>query len=414
MIESRTDVLIVGAGPTGLALALALQQANVQPMVVDALPAGLNTSRAAVVHAHTLEMLDQLGIMDDLQSAGTQVQRFTIRDRDEPLLEINFSQLPSAFRHMLMIPQPATEAILDTHLAALGGTVRQNVKATKLSQHGDFAEVLLETPEGLELVRARIVVGADGMHSAVREATSISFEGGAYAGSFVLADVRMDWPLPGGEVSLFFSPAGLVVVAQLPDGMYRIVATMDEAPEVVTIADVQGLIDARGPSAGAQVREVSWSSRFRVHHRLASSYRDGRVVILGDAAHVHSPAGGQGMNAGLIDAVVLASALTAVVRDGAPLAVVDDYAATRRPAAREVLGLASRLTGVATVRPAILRGIRNFMLRLLNRMPAIKAKLALQLSGISRREMSSLHLPQLQGDEAVPAAVEKEELAETA
>ena len=122
----------------------------------------------------------------------------------------------------------------------------------------------------------------------------------------MLADVEMDWPLGRDEVSLFFSPAGLVVVAPLPGGTFRIVATLEGAPEHPDVADVQAIVDARGPAAvRAQVRSVVWGSRFRVHHRLAKAYRRGRLLLMGDAAHVHSPAGGQGMNTGLVDAVVL-------------------------------------------------------------------------------------------------------------
>ena len=390
-----TDVLIVGGGPTGLALATYLQQAGVRHFVVDALPAGLNTSRAAVIHAHTLEMLDKLGIVAELQAMSLPLSKFTIRDRDEALLQITFDELPTAFRHILMLPQPKTEAILSARLESLGGNVRRNVRATGVLQESDHVVVQLERDGRDEEVRARFVVGADGMHSTIRGATNIQFEGEAYGESFVLADVRMDWPLGQSEVSLCFSSAGLVVVAPLPDGSFRIVATMDDAPETPGIGDIQKLLDERGPvSAPARIKEIGWSSRFRVHHRLASSYRDGRILVMGDAAHVHSPAGGQGMNTGLVDAIVLGEALTAVLRDGAPLSVLDEYAQARRPAASGVLALASRLTRVATVRSVFLRLLRNIMLRLLNRLPRFKLKMALQLSGLSRRHLSVLPRPE--------------------
>ena len=394
-----TDVLIVGAGPTGLALATYLQQAGVRHLLVDALPAGLNTSRAAVIHAHTLEMLDKIGIVAKLQSMSLPLSKFTIRDRDEALLQITFDGLPTAFRHILMLPQPKTEAILSARLESLGGNVRRSVKVTGAVQERDHVVVQLNRAGREEEVRARFVVGADGMHSTVRGATDIQFEGEAYGESFVLADVRMDWPLGQSEVSLCFSPAGLVVVAPLPDGSFRIVATMDDAPETPSIEDIQKVLDERGPvSAPARIEEIAWSSRFRVHHRLASSYRDGRILLMGDAAHVHSPAGGQGMNTGLVDAIVLGEALTAVVRDRAPLSTLDDYARTRRPAAAEVLSLASRLTRIATVRPVFLRLLRNMVLRLLNRLPRFKLKMALQLSGLSRRHLSTL--PRMQCERA--------------
>ena len=398
-----TDVLIVGGGPTGLALATYLQQAGVRHLLVDALPGGLNTSRAAVIHAHTLEMLDKLGIVAELRAQSLPLSKFTIRDRDEALLQITFDELPTAFRHILMLPQPQTEAILSARLEALGGIVRRNVKATGAVQESDQVVVQVERNGREEEVRARFVVGADGMHSTIRGATNIQFEGEAYGESFVLADVRMDWPLGQSEVSLCFSPAGLVVVAPLPDGSFRIVATMDDAPETPSIEHIQKLLDDRGPvSAPARIESIGWSSRFRVHHRLASSYRDGRILLMGDAAHVHSPAGGQGMNTGLVDAIVLGEALTAVVQDGAPLSVLDDYAQARRPAASEVLALASRLTRVATVRPVFLRLMRNTVLRLLNRLPRFKNKMALQLSGLSRRNLSVL--PRTEGQQAVDDA----------
>jgi 2-polyprenyl-6-methoxyphenol hydroxylase-like FAD-dependent oxidoreductase len=234
-------------------------------------------------------------------------------------------------------------------------------------------------------LRARFVVGADGMHSAVREAAGIAFEGAAYGESFVLADVRLadNGALPREEVMLFFSPAGMVVVAPLPDGMHRIVATVDEAPEQPDLAYVQALLDARGPAqARATVRDVLWGSRFRVHHRVAEAYRAGRVLLAGDAAHVHSPAGGQGMNAGILDAMRLADALAQAL--AGELHALDDYGRERRPVAQQVVAFADRLTRLATV-PRALRGARNALLSLLAKLPPFRRRLAWRLSGLVYR-----------------------------
>lgn len=391
MLPLQTDVLIIGAGPTGLALATALRQAGVDHLLIDALETAQNTSRAGVVHPHTLEMLETIGVTGLLSAEGTTVTDFTVRDRDQPLLGISYAALPSAFRHMLLVPQSTTEVVLQTRLESLGGNVHRGIAALGVTPDANGADVLVKTLEGERTVRTRFVVGADGMHSVIREAAGIGFQGEAYGESFVLADVYMDWPMGNGEVSLFFSPAGLVVVAPLPDGSYRVVATVDDAPELPGIDLIQQLLDTRGPAAKpAHVADMVWSSRFRVHHRLADTYRRGPILLMGDAAHVHSPAGGQGMNAGLVDAIVLGEALTRVVRDGAPDSVLDDYAATRRPAAQLVLGLASRLTRMATVRSALGRRVRNVVLRILNRVPPFKRKLSLALSGISRRKYSVL------------------------
>lgn len=391
MLPLHTEVLIVGAGPTGLALATSLQQAEVNHVLVDALEATQNTSRAGVVHPHTLEMLEKIGVTAPLSAKGITVADFTVRDRDQPLLGISYAALPSAFQHMLLVPQSTTEAVLQARLGELGGDVHRGVAALDVTTDRQGAAVRVETAEGERTIHARYVVGADGMHSAVREAAGIAFDGTAYGESFVLADVHMDWPMGQGEVSLFFSPAGLVVVAPLPDGSYRVVATVDNAPEVPGIELIQQLLDTRGPAATqARVTGLAWSSRFRVHHRLASTYRKGPILLMGDAAHVHSPAGGQGMNAGLVDAIVLGEALIRVLRDGEPDSLLDDYAAMRRPAAELVLGLASRLTRMATVRSAHARRIRNLVLRILNHVPTFKRQLSLALSGIARRKLSVL------------------------
>jgi 2-polyprenyl-6-methoxyphenol hydroxylase-like FAD-dependent oxidoreductase len=391
MLPEQTDVLIVGAGPTGLALANVLQQAGVNHVLIDALVEAPKTSRAAVIHALTIEMLESIGVASDLAGKSIVIHDFAIRDRDQPLLQLNFANLPTAFPEMLMVPQTTTEAVLQDRLSECGGTTHRGISALGATVDASGAVVKLRTAQGERTIHARYVVGGDGLHSVVREAAAINFEGATYGESFVLADVHMDWPLGATEVSLFFSPAGLVVIAPLPDGSYRVVSTLDDAPEHPSLTDIQQLIDARGPRNNpALVRDVVWSSRFRVHHRLAEAYRRGPFLLMGDAAHVHSPAGGQGMNTGLVDAIVLGEALTRVLRDNAPESLLDDYARLRRPAAEEVLALASRLTRMATAKSITARLTRNLALRLLNHLPPFKRRLSLNLSGLSRRQLSIL------------------------
>ena len=187
-----------------------------------------------------------------------------------------------------------------------------------------------------DVIRARYAVGADGIHSIVREQAGIGFEGGAYEESFVLADVRLAGDAPADEVILFWATAGMTVVAPLPDGIYRIVAPVADAPEEPSAEFVQQLLDTRVGAGRMVVTDVIWGSRFRIHHRVADTYRAGRLLLAGDAAHVHSPAGGQGMNLGIQDAVALADALAAVL-GGEPETVLDDYSAARRPIAKDVV-----------------------------------------------------------------------------
>ena len=381
MPDPETDVLIVGAGPTGLTLAAALTARGVRTTVIDRLPEGANTSRAAVVHARTLEVLDALGVSERLAGRGVHARRFTIRDRDRVLVPIDFGGLPTRYPYTLMVSQAVTEGVLLQRFIELGGRVLRPRTLADLAQDAHGVTATLDDGSTL---RARYVVGADGMHSVVRERSGIAFSGGSYAESFVLADVRLSGGVPSDEVILYFSPAGLMVVAPLPDGVHRIVATVDEAPEHPSTADVQALLDARGPERErAQVHEVIWGSRFRVHHRVADVYRANRVLLAGDAAHVHSPAGGQGMNAGILDAISLADALVAAVqrRDEAAL---DVYGEKRRPVAEQVVAFADRLTRLATMRPG-LRAVRNVLLGLLSRLPSFRRGLAWRLSGLVYR-----------------------------
>ncbi len=235
-----------------------------------------------------------------------------------------------------------------------------------------------------DVIRARYAVGADGIHSVVREQAGIGFEGGVYDESFMLADVRLSGEAPHDEVILFWAKAGLTVVAPLPGDIFRIVAPVADAPEEPSAAFVQQILDSRGPGAGRMVvTDVVWGSRFRIHHRVADTYRAGRLLLSGDAAHVHSPAGGQGMNLGIQDAVALADALAGVL-GGAPESTLDDYTAARRPIAQQVVEMTDRLTRLATL-PRAARPLRNAAIGLAGRVPSVRRALAMRLSGLVYR-----------------------------
>jgi 2-polyprenyl-6-methoxyphenol hydroxylase-like FAD-dependent oxidoreductase len=269
--------------------------------------------------------------------------------------------------------------------------VERPVDFVSASDAGESITAELSDAEGrVRRITARWLVGCDGAHSAVRACAGIGFDGGDYAETFVLADVRMDFPLPRDEVSLFFSPRGLMVVAPLPDpdgrstNRYRIVATVEDAKGEPSMSDVQTLLDARGPArVHAKVLELQWSSNFHIQHRVASEVLKGRVLLCGDAAHVHSPAGGQGMNTGIQDAVALAEPLRHALRQGHRDALAD-WAAQRQKVAREVVRMTHVLTRAATADSAIERSVRNAALGLVGHLPFIQHRLAARLAELAR------------------------------
>lgn len=376
-----TDVLVVGAGPTGLTLAASLLRRDAKVVIIDRLTAGTNTSRAAAVNARTLEVLEDIDVSRRMVKSGLIAPRFTMREGARTLMAIDFSVLPTNYPYTLMLSQATTEALLVERLAELGGEVVRPKALAGLSQDRDGVTATFDDEE---TIRARFVVGCDGAHSTVRELAGIGFAGGEYAEAFALADVRLGGEAPNDEILLFYAMNGMNVLAPLPGGIHRVIAPSAHAPEQPSVEFVQDILDTRGFGPGRTVvTELIWGSRFRIHHRVADTYRAGRLLLAGDAAHLHSPAGGQGMNLGIQDAVDLADALCEALHSDSD-AVLDAYSADRRPIASAVLTMTGRLTRLATL-PRMARPARNGLTRLAARIPAVRTKLAWRLSGLVYR-----------------------------
>jgi len=350
-------------------------------VVIDKQAAGSNTSRACVIHPRTLEMLEQLGVTKQLVEEGLELNDFAVRDGDQRLVPVGFADLPTDHPYIVMIPQSETERILLERLEELGGSILRPRTATGLSQTAEGAEVTLDNGD---VIAARYVVAADGMNSTVRDLAGLRMPGNTLQLSCSLVDVRVDGGLPLDEVALYFASAGLLVVAPLPGGSFRLVAEVHDAPEHPDVDYAQRLLTERGPrKSHPRVTEVIWGSRFRIHERVADKYRAGRVILAGDAAHTHSPAGGQGMNLGLRDAVTLADALSiALTRNDE--SDLDAYAVNARAEAVRVISLAHRLTRLANV-PKAIRPLRNAVLGLAGRTSKAQVGFAKQLAGFPDR-----------------------------
>ena len=372
-------IVIVGAGPTGLALGAELKRLGISALILDKLEAGANTSRAAAVHARTLEILEPMGIVPELLQQGLSIPLFHVRDRDRLLASIDFKNLKTKYPFVLVCPQNHTEAILLKKLQSFGGDVQRPCEVVAIHPEDNHVQVQYKSGNELKTVRTKWLVGCDGMHSVVRKQASIPFTGGDYEENFVLADVEMDWPLSRDEVNSFFSEKGLLAVVPLPENRFRLIATAKNPPSQPTIADCEQILRERGPKIeGHAIRRLFWSSRFRIHHRLAKNLRQGRVLIIGDAAHVHSPAGGQGMNIGIQDAVSLASVLK-----GGNDAALDIWEKERLQIARSVVKFTDRMTRFATVASPCMKRVRNEIIHWIGKIPFARNALAKKLSELS-------------------------------
>ncbi len=384
-LKTDADIMIAGAGPAGLALAAELTRHGIMPLIIDREPAGANTSRACVVHARTLEVLEPLGATWDLLAQGVRVPIFRVHDRDRALIDIDFTDIASPYPFTLMVPQDKVEGCLLGRLEALGGRVVRRCKLIRCKQLDSHVEVQVEAEGAPRIIKASWLIGCDGMHSSVREQAGVAFLGAAYEESFVLSDVHMDWPFSRDEVNLFYSPKGLVVVAPLPSARFRVVAAMDNAAESPSAGFIQSVLDTRGPPGNpARIRDMVWSARFHIEARLTESPRKGRILLCGDAAHVHSPAGGQGMNTGIQDSLSLATELAKTMKDGDD-SRLDCWAAQRHKVARGVAGLTGKMSRMAAMKTGAGQALRNTALAFAGHIPRVRAALAKTLAELDAR-----------------------------
>ena len=359
MSDPILPVLIVGAGPTGLTMANELARHGISPRIVDRAPTPATTSRALVVQPRTLEIFDDMGVADEVIAAGAPASRLTITFADKAI-ELDFAgQLTGPHNHtaypdLRTLSQHDTERILTHLLARQGVEVERGLTLTDLSQDSETVTASLRGENGsTETVRCRWVVGCDGAHSAVRKAADIPFAGSTYRDEFIMADAELDWKLPHGGLYGFPSPAGIFAAFSMPgENRYRIFGNFAPAPggsvaeySEPTHAEFQAMVDERVPFPVTVTKEY-WVTRYRVHSRSVPRYREGRVFLAGDAAHVHSPAGAQGMNTGIQDAYNLAWKLALAERGLADSSLLDSYEAERHPVGVQLLKTTDRLFAV--------------------------------------------------------------------
>jgi 2-polyprenyl-6-methoxyphenol hydroxylase-like FAD-dependent oxidoreductase len=338
--------------------------------IIDKATARSPHSRALVVQPRTLELLDAMGLAQDLVAAGRptpQVALYLNRERVAALDIKKTGITDTAFPFLLFVSQVETERVLEGHLNRLGAAVERPVELVSFTQDANGVTAELQHGDGRrETVRAGYLVGCDGAHSAVRKGLGLRFEGEAYAQDFILADVEISWSLGHDQLSVCLNDDGTFVVFPLKDErLYRIITIRTTAPAAdagdPTLAEMQALADQRSP-VPLTLSAPRWLARFRLHHRAASAYRVGRGFVAGDAAHIHSPAGGQGMNTGIQDAANLAWKLALIVRWQAPASLLDSYHDERWPVGQALLKTTDRLFSAGTSRNRLLVGLRNLVM----------------------------------------------------
>jgi 2-polyprenyl-6-methoxyphenol hydroxylase-like FAD-dependent oxidoreductase len=331
----QPDVLVVGAGPTGLVLALWLVRMGVRVRIVDKAPHAGTTSRAVVVHARTLELYEQLDLAEAVVDAGVQARSVNLwaRGHHAAHLELIAGQELSRYPFFLVYPQDRHEALLEARLADAGVRVERGVEVTALSE----TSTTLSTGEQ---VAARFVAGCDGAHSIVRAAIGAEFAGATYSHVYYVADVTARGPTMNGELHVAFDDADFLACFPLEgENHVRLIGELERESDDLTWNDVAHRMIER---MKIDVDHVHWFSSYRVHHRVASVFDDGTRFVLGDAAHIHSPVGGQGMNTGIGDAINLAWKLAAVVHGRADAQLLASYAEERMPFARRLVATTDR------------------------------------------------------------------------
>jgi 2-polyprenyl-6-methoxyphenol hydroxylase-like FAD-dependent oxidoreductase len=403
--SSKTPpVLIVGAGPVGLTLAAELARYGVAVRIIDKVAVPTEKSRAVVVWGRTLELLDRMGCAEGFVAAGIKAGAAHLiarRDRDGQQIRIDFGLLTNPFPYALMLPQSETERLLTEHLSSFGIGIERSVELIQLRQNESGVEADLRHGDGrIETLRTDWLAGCDGAHSNVRKLIGQKFSGHTFPTEWLMADLNLQGlPTPPGEPALFFHADGILALFPIgADNLYRLAANLGPALEEgrgrdVSLAEIQALLTRRGP-AGLLATQTSWHATFRINERQVEAYRDGRVFLVGDAAHIHSPAGGQGMNTGMQDAVNLAWKLALVWRGEIALAtggqrLLDSYDGERRTAGTQALRVAGRMTYLGLIKHPLAQALRNRIARLLMRRKAVQHVLARQLSGLTVRYRSS-------------------------
>ncbi|HVU86215.1 MAG TPA: FAD-dependent monooxygenase [Pirellulales bacterium] len=380
-------MLVVGAGPVGLTMAAELVRHGLTCRLIDKAATPTDKSKALVLWSRSMEMLDAIGIAPSFVASGLRGRGVNLYTQGERLLHIALA-IDSPYNYALLIPQNVTERLLAEHAGRLGVRVERSLALTEFSADETGVTSQLCSVDGQkEQLRSRWLVGCDGAHSTVRHVLGVPFAGDAEPNDWMLADIHLEGTLPSDEISIFFHTQGVLAFFPIVGGRFRVIADLGlvknvDRPPDPTLAEVQAMIDQRGPGK-LTVRDPVWLAGFRIHERMVAEYRHGRVFLVGDAAHIHSPAGGQGMNTGMQDAWNLAWKLALVHKGRAKDVLLDSYSQERSAIGRAVLRNAGLMTTAATLRNPLAQGLRDGAYKLFGSLEVVQRGLSNALAEVS-------------------------------
>ncbi|HLZ56687.1 MAG TPA: FAD-dependent monooxygenase [Ktedonosporobacter sp.] len=379
---TNVDVLVVGAGPVGLTLANELIRHGLNCRIVDSAPHATEKTKALGIMPRTLELLEKMGVAETAIAAGLKTPSFSPFIDGKRATTIDFQEhlLDSPYPFVLMLPQNETEALLTEHLHSQGGAIEWQAELIAVTQDEQGVEAVLRHADGEEEhIQVGWLVGCDGAHSMVRHLLGLNFVGTAFEQSFAVGNVRLTWELPYDEIFAFIHQGSFIAYFPMRNGRHRVVIAyeLDKAPTGdVTLEEVQQVIDICGP-AGTRASEPADLGRFHVNQRKAEHYAQGHVFLAGDAAHIHSPIGAQGMNTGIQDAFNLSWKLALVAKGQASRQLLASYEAEREQVGKELLRGTEFFTRMVLASNPLLTTVRNHLAPLvLSSLPGVQHQLA--------------------------------------
>jgi 2-polyprenyl-6-methoxyphenol hydroxylase-like FAD-dependent oxidoreductase len=386
----QPTILVVGAGPVGLTMAAELSRYGMPLRIIEKAPQRTDKSKAIVLWSRTLELLDRAGCGGKFVDAGFKVKAANVIAGGKQIAHVRLDEVKTPHPYALMLPQSDTERLLDEHLNTFGVKVERQVELIQFTSAADKVSATLRHADGQEeTIEVAWLIGCDGAHSAVRHGLNFTFEGDTLLSDWMLADVHLTGSIKNPyEVNTYWHADGVLVLFPISEGRFRMIADFgrtkgNEHRADPTLAEIQAVLDQRGPG-GIHALDPIWLASFRINERKVKHYRAGRVFLAGDAAHVHSPAGGQGMNTGMQDACNLAWKL-ALVQSGDASAelLLESYSSERSAVGEQVLKDAGNLTKIAMVRGDVSQFLRNHVAALAFGLPPVRRAMASKMSELT-------------------------------